>query len=30
MVTADQGGDLSTDEVGDYLVKNLKSKEEGE
>ncbi|MFP4199103.1 MAG: 3-isopropylmalate dehydrogenase [Halanaerobium sp.] len=30
MVTADQGGDLSTDEVGDYLVKTLKSKEEGE
>ena len=30
MVTADQGGDLSTDEVGDYLVQNLKSKEEGE
>jgi 3-isopropylmalate dehydrogenase len=30
MVTADQGGDLSTDEVGDYLVHNLKSKEEGE
>ena len=30
MVTADQGGELSTDEVGDYLVKNLKSKEEGE
>ncbi len=30
MVTADQGGDLSTDEVGDYLVKALKSNEEGE
>jgi 3-isopropylmalate dehydrogenase len=30
MVTADQGGDLSTDEVGDYLVKTLKSNEEGE
>lgn len=30
MVTADQGGDLSTDEVGDYLVKTLKSKKEGE
>jgi 3-isopropylmalate dehydrogenase len=30
MVTTDQGGGLNTDEVGDYLVKTLKSNEEGE
>lgn len=30
MVTSDIGGELSTDQVGDYLVKTLKSNEEGE
>jgi 3-isopropylmalate dehydrogenase len=30
MITSDIGGELSTDQVGDYLVKTLKSNEEGE
>ena len=30
MLTGDCGGELSTDEVGDYLVKSIKSNEEGE
>lgn len=30
MLTPDQGGDLNTDEVGDYLVETLKNKKEGE
>ncbi|ADQ14847.1 3-isopropylmalate dehydrogenase [Halanaerobium hydrogeniformans] len=30
MITGDIGGDLSTDEVGDYLVQSIKTNEEGE